>query len=75
MTPILEQEVKMRCLECAVTIAGRMQKHGSQEVIAIAKELCEYVLIGSSPTGSTTGEAGSKMPASPGRGTGKKTTK
>lgn len=57
MSSIAEIEIRMRCIEQAVSIAGRQQNHNPETVIAIAKKLCDYVAIGSSPTGSASGEA------------------
>lgn len=65
---ILEQELRMRCIEQAVTIGGRLQTRDTKEIIAIAKELCEYAVIGSSPTGSTTEGVSHKKPKPSGRG-------
>lgn len=47
---IVENEIRLRCLEMAVTIAGRQMQHDPKVVIDIATELCQYAVIGSSPT-------------------------
>lgn len=61
MGNIVENEIRMRCVEAAVVVSGRQQNNQPEAIIAIAKELCDYVINGSSPTVSTSGEADLKI--------------
>lgn len=54
---IMDKDTRMRCIEQAVVMSGRLQQNTAKSVIAIADELCQYVLIGSSPTVAASGEA------------------
>lgn len=51
------REYRLACLKEAVIIAGRQQQNVPKTVIAIADELCQYVLSGNSKAGSVSGDA------------------
>lgn len=55
-----DQELRLECLKLAVGIAHRDANNDPKQMIALSKELCDYVLDGSAPDKKSSGNTAKK---------------